>query len=535
MSVAFRITLDGLSPIERSENLPNWGWPENVYVLSKSLSINQGESGTRAVLNFTLKDESNNFYLESLVGRLINVWEYTGTGNDINSWKLIWGGQLDEPNTRKINEKLLMGIGIVGIDHHSICDRIAINQGYAKTKINVLVKEIIDKYLKADGIWYDSTSIQSTTKEVSVNCPYIYASKVFTELSDFLGWQWYIEPNKKFHFHEYTFEKGPYTHEYIGTLSEDLARINDRSEYRNIEVLRNVKDVTDELIETSNPFPNGETRNFFLNYPICDDLGEPQVYVCTWIQRNDPPSDTRQTIGISGLETTPQWFYTDGNNQIYQNSDYPAIEAGYYIVLKYRGSYEIDIIKSNDTAIAARAAAENGSGIYYDITENSNVVGIVLGNEKAQALLNKYCRIAQKFKISSYNHRWEIGQLCRLVLPTFQIDSDYLVMELSIKDRGNRLKRTVTLIDGLPIGGWIRFFKKWLTANDYFTIREDAIVSIPFIESEEFNIAGVVTIDSIDCLYPETDPGGLHPNVAPGGPVPGTINNTEIYYESDSD
>ncbi|MBN2545686.1 MAG: hypothetical protein JXB50_07815 [Spirochaetes bacterium] len=527
---AFRITLDGKHPEDiTKESL--YGWPKNVYVLSKTMNISQGEPGTRAVLSFSIRDESNSFYIDDLIGRLIQVWEYVGT-----SWELIWGGQLDEPKTRKINEARTMYLQIEGIDHHQICDRIAINQGYPRMYIHTLVKEIIDKYLNSDGIWYNSNSIQVTTKQISINCPWVYSTQVFTELADLLGWQWYIEPNKKFNFHEINFENGSYTHEYINVLKEGLESLNDRSEYYNTQVLRGVKDVTDEIIETCSPFPDGMNKNFFVNFPITDDLGEPAIYVCTWMQRFNPPESTRQTMGLSGLETTPQWFYTDGYNQIYQNSEEPAIAAGYYIVLKYRGTFEIDVVKSNTTAINERATIENGSGLYYNITSGSDVVGLVVGNEKAQAMLNKYCRIAKKFQVESYNHRWKVGQICDLVLPTFNINATgangYLVTSLKITDVGNKLKRVVEFTDGQPVGGWVKFFKKWLTDQNFFQIREDAIVNIPIGESEPIDWDGDVTIDSIDCLYPETDPGGLYLAI---NLFPGTINNTETYNEGGSD
>ncbi|MFA4922399.1 MAG: hypothetical protein WC611_09745, partial [Candidatus Neomarinimicrobiota bacterium] len=173
---AFRITLDGKHPEDiTKESL--YGWPKNVYVLSKTMNISQGEPGTRAVLSFSIKDESNSFYIDDLIGKLIQVWEYVG-----NDWELIWGGQFDEPKTRKINEKRTMYLQIEGIDHHQICDRIAINQGYPKMYVHTLVKEIIDKYLSTDGIWYDSNSIQTTTKQISINCPWVYSTQVFTEL-----------------------------------------------------------------------------------------------------------------------------------------------------------------------------------------------------------------------------------------------------------------------------------------------------------------------------------------------------------------
>lgn len=544
---AFRVTLDGEKPNHEKTTTYNFGWDVNIVVKTGTLSINQGEAGTRSVCNFDLIDREptpgNYFHWKDLMGRLIEVWEYIdGDILDLGSWRIIFGGQLDEPRTSKINEYPIIGIKIACVDHHAICDRVVINRGFAKDYIHRTIINIVKLYLKDDGIDWENGYVQTTTKTISINCPYVFCTQVFDELAQLLGWQWYIGANKKFYFHEIWTKPGPELREFYYYKPESLYEIRDRTDYRNQQVLRGVKDVTDELTETAEPFPDGNIRNYTLKFPVTDEIREPRIYICQWAERWNPP-DIRQVpspdVGLNGLDTDCKWYYTDGSNQIYQSQDEDPIAINWYVVVKYYGQFEMDIVETNHASINQRKLIEGGSGIYTDVMNGSDVLGVVLAGEKATALLDKYCRIARKFVVASYNHRWKIGQICDVILPTYNVNATgtngYLVMDLKINDTGNKLLRTVVLVDGMAVGSWIKFFKRWLVAQNNFVIREDSIVTIPYVEEEIFDWDGTLTIDSIDCLYPDDDPAGLYPDPDPAGLYPGTINNTAIYNESDSD
>lgn len=488
--------------------IDNQELPSGVKVSPGTLQIRYDTTGTRGVLSFDLIDENLNdniddlYYFEAICGKDVKIWE-----NVNGSLELIYGGKIDEPNTSKINMKPMMKQRITCVDYHEICDRILVNESYPKMKISDLVKTIIDDYLDEDGIWYDSGSIDETINEISINCSYIYCSQVFTELVDLIGWQWWIGPDKKFHLDDRTVNIGPGIDEDYGYIPDSLSISDDNSEYRNKEILKKVNALTDELTETASPNPDNN-RSFYVQFRL---NAKPKIYITDFANQNDPPEsdlvDPRY-VGINGISTDMYWYWNKNENTITQDQSQDALTSSDYIVLKYIGQYEIDVVKSNTAAINERKAVEGGSGLYEYVENGDGVEGISVGEEKCQADIDRYSSIAKKIKVSSYEHRWQNGQICDTVFPSFKINSltsegnGYIVQSLTINDKIYKLRRSCTLVDGTNIGGYINFFKEWMQKTKEFTIRENTIVEKTNDSDEPQEWAGEVVITRYDCLYP---------------------------------
>lgn len=507
--------------------MPSFTWkldgeppPTGIKISPGTLNINYNEAGTRGVLTFNLIDENLNYsklYLTELViGKQIDIYE-----NNI----LIYSGRIDEPEMRKINQHPIIGVKIICVDHHKICDRILVNQSFPKYEISYLIKLIIDTYLADDDIWYDDDSIRYSGSFVSINCPYIYCSVVFDELANLVNWQWKIGPDKKFYFDDRTVQLGPKLSEFDNHLAGSLYVKNDMSDYRNKQILRNLNVITDELIETASPTPDNN-RSYYVRFPL---NSKPQIYITT--NENDPPDEDEidpRFVGINVISEGMQWYWSKNSNTVTQDQEEADIVPPYKVVLKYIGQYTIDVIKSDEEAITERQEIEGGSGLYEDIEDGSYIESIRTGEIKARSLLIQYCRNARKINVSSYNHKWQSGQVCEVDLPTYNINSDYLVSNLSIHDKSYGLLRTATLVDGQNVGGWVKFFKKWMEKSKEYIIREDALVGIPILTNEPMEWGGTIQVIRIDCLYPRDDPGGLYPSNLL---FPGTIDSTRTFYD----
>jgi hypothetical protein len=486
--------------------------PVGVKVKTKTLKISYDQAGTRGVLSFTLIDlnPSNRdlFYFTAIIGKKVEVFE---------DGILIYGGKILDPKTEKINPLPVVKQEFSCVDWHEICDRIKINQGFGRYEISELIKVIIDNHLSVDGIWYDSNSIKPTTKYISINCPYISATQVFNELCELCGFQWYIGPDKKFYFNDRTVEVGPSVNEFSGYLWSSFSMRDDISEYRNVQVYQDVNAVTDELLETANPNPE-DNRSYYVQFKLNN---KPKIYIT--LNRNNPPQEDQvdpSFVGINGLDSGVYWYWSKNENIITQDGNQDPIPSGYYLVLKYYGQYKINIIERNNSQIAERQSIEGGSGLYYNIESGSGIEGITIAENKAQAVLDKYGDVSKSIDLESYSKVWQIGQICDTVFPNFKINSlvvdgnGYLVSKLTIQDMGINLqfKRSVTLVSGQVVGGWVNFFRKWLSSENEFMIREDAIVSISNESNESMEWDGEVVINKYTCLYPLDDPGGLYPS-----------------------
>lgn len=517
MALAFKVLINGAD------------FPDDLYVKSRTLSIDLTEPGQRSVCNFTLIDKNQTvpFHFNDLCGSLIEVYE-----NVNNTWILIFGGSIDEPETRKINNFLTFETKIVCVDHHFICDRIPVNQSYPKIKVHELFMLIVDDYLVDEGIWYDTHSIQETDIEVSIVCPYIFVSDIFDELVKLLNWQWNIGANKKLYLNDrINNNKGPNVYEYDRHLFASLALINDRSDFRTRQVLKNVHCLTDELTETASPYPDGVIREYKTIYTLEQ---KPRIFVTTWFNQSHPlaieevdPAD----IGIGGLYApgSYKWYWNKNSNVITQDENEAAIAINLYVVIMYVGQFQIDIVRDNQDMIDERSLIENNTGLYVDVSDGSGITGEEIAEEEGDALLERYSKIMKKIKIQSYHHRFEPGQVCDCIIPGFNISSlvsegnGYLVGTVRISDIGNKLLRSTELTDGELLGGWIAFFKKSLLTESFFEIRSDSVVSISFTFNEDFVYDEELNITILIELYPDVD---LWPDVAL---YPGTTVSSNNY------
>lgn len=508
--------------------------PDGVKVKSGSINLNQGQSGERAVLGFSLIDlnlgPGDPFIWNTLCGQKVELFD-NGT--------LIFGGQLDEPETRKINNNPVYGEKIQCIDWHFLADRAYINAGYPRMLISDVFKSMIDNFLAVDGIWYDSGSIEETTAQyISINCPYVQASQAFDEMAGLINWQWKIGPDKKFYLNEYTSSIGAPLIEGVSNYHPNSLIIwDDRSEYRNKQILKDINALTDGTIpEKASPTPD-QDKSWFVRFPI---NRKPEIYITQNIDNPLPEEmvDPRE-IGIGGLDTGLTFYWNKGSNIIQGDSEAEEIPEGYLLVLKYVGQYKIDVIEQDDAAILERQLIEGGSGLYTNIESGSEIEGIEIGESKAEAMLDRYAKIATKLTFSSDTINLEVGQIIDVTIPSFNIDttkkedgspdtlneSYFLVIEKRVKDIGFLLRKTYTLIDGAPIGSWIKFFSNIIKPGKDWTIRPDAIIDISITGDEDWEWSGEVTVETFECLYPLDDPGGLYPDITL---FPGTLTDTQV-------
>lgn len=496
--------------------------PSGVKVKSGSLSINQGKAGEISVLSFVLIDMNTGitpFVWSTLIGQKIELWDHNNV--------LIYGGQLDEPKTRKINEHPVYGESIACVDWHFLACKTYVNQSYQKQLISETFKDIIDTFLAVDGIWYDATSINTTVGQyVSINCPYVKASDAFNEMAGLINWQWHIAPDKKFYLNDMTSEVGPPLIEHVTNyISRSLQLSDNRSEYRNVQVLKNVHGLTTTLTEKATPTPD-QDNSFIINFPINQ---VPELYITQNIANPDVSElIDPHMVGIGGLDSGLWFYWNKGSNTIQRDNitvGTPTIPAGWYLVVKYVGQFSIDIVEQDAAAISARQLIEGGSGLYYNVEDGSNIEDVTVAQNKALAMLDRYTHIATIIDVSTFSVKWEVGQLINVNIPSMNINSQYLITQKTMKDVGNLIMTSISMTDGKPMGGWISYFSSWISPGKDWVIRPDAIVEVQITESEKIEWHGDTTIKTFDCLFPAN-------NLWPANNLyPGTLTSTVV--ESD--
>jgi hypothetical protein len=357
-------------------------------------------------------------------------------------------------------------------------------------------------------------------------------------MANLINWQWKVGPDKKFYLNEYTTYEGEPLIEHVSNyIPKSLYILDDRNEYRNKQVLKNVNALTSsDIPEKATPNPDSD-KSYIVRFPLNQ---KPEIYETSNVDNPQPDEmvDPRR-VGIGGIDSDKYYYWNKGSNIIQEDNDYTGRDVDKFVVLKYVGQYKIDIIDQDDTAIQDRKDIEGGSGLYINVEDGSEIEGINIAEEKISAMLQRYARIAKKLIFSSYSINLEIGEIIDVVTPSFNINTTlldngkpdtsnlkyFLVIEKNIQDIGHLLRKTYTIIDGAPISSWIKYFKSFISPGKEWTIRPDAKVDIAIDNEESFGWAGTVTMRTYNCLYPLDDPGGLYPSNLL---FPGTLTSTTV-------
>jgi len=460
--------------------------PAGVKLKTQTLDITHAENGSRSVLKCTLIDITGTHEVNA--GAPITIIEDGVT---------IWGGYCEGPGIRKANN-LINIKEIVANDYHVLTDRHFVNESYARQPAGDIVQDIITNYLAVDGI--TAGDIEDGPDIGIINVPYYPASQVLNEIADLIGFTWRINADKTLDFVSRAYTIGPAVTASSDFLFSSLRVFKDISDYRNKQILRNIPSTTIQLTETANPSPDGVVKTFYVRYPLAS---KPTVEINTagggWV------AVAAADVGILGVDTGKKWYWNKGVNSFTQDDSEAELAIGDYVRLVYYGQYILTVEMEDTEEIIAQKAIEGNSGIYEDVQDAPELDDATSATEKAMALLRRFGKVATKINLSSYTLDFEMGQICAVTLPYFGIDGEYLVMGRTIRDTGLGLLRTVVLIDGETLGGWVNFFRSWLENTAAFSIRENELIRKIQLGKEIYEWEGTLEITRYECSYPAED------------------------------
>lgn len=460
------ITVNGSSP------------PSTVKFQRGSLTID-GELGSRSVCNFELADTAGTYTPQA--GQSVVIQEDGVTK---------FAGTIDDPHSYKIPGSITKVWNIACVNNAQKADKRTYNASHTSQTCGYIVKDMITNVLSEEGI--TEGNIQDGPTLTTARFPHVYCSQALNELAERAGFSWRINDDNSLDF----FDNATFTADAITAdsdiLAEGIETWTDRSEYRNVQILKNVKNVTALQTETPTPKPDGVSRAFNVNFAI---HSKPTIEIDTGGGYVAVDSDD---IGILGLDIDKKWYWAKGSTQVSQDASETALSTE-LIRLKYYGEYTTDIVMDDPAKIAERKAIETGtSGKYEHVETASDIEDIDAGYDKAIAMIRKYGRIARKITIPSDTINFQIGEIRNVTLSAFGIDGEYLVMGVSISDplrADEKLRKTATLIDGEAVGGWVQFFQKWLEStnksiNENDTVNYQSKVSEDDMEDIEDSASG---------------------------------------------
>lgn len=360
---------------------------------------------------------------------------------------LIFGGIIDTPDKVAMAPSGGLHHPIRCTDWHYLTDKRLVVASYTTEDAGVIVTDIHTDYLAAEGIGIGSIQTGPEIPEAVFN--YVTVSEAFDALAEMAGYTWFIDENKDLYFVDRTTYLAPWNWS-VATPQPagSLARLSEGSPlYRNQQYVRGGTGLTVPQVE--NRTGDGTTYIFIMGYPLAK---EPTIV-------ETPPGLPAKTVGIKGLETGKDYYWSKGDNIIYAAVAPDIADA---IQFTYQGQYSLITLAKDEGAQIARAAIEGGTGIVETIAYEAHESG-ASSQESARAKLTDHCREAAKFCYQTTDSGIRPGQLQTINYPLLDLNNvEMLIESVIMTSHGNLVIYDITAVVGPVVGSWTKFFSAML-------------------------------------------------------------------------
>ncbi|WP_447978072.1 hypothetical protein [Candidatus Nitrospira bockiana] len=401
---------------------------------------------------------------------------------------VLFAGTLDRVTKERPAGGAIVYYRCEAVDWHQLADRRLLAKEYVEQSADAIVKDVVQQLLAAEGV-KAAAFVESAPTIPKYLAPYLTASEIFQELAELVGYSWYIDGEKRVHFfpretNRAAFDLASDNGSFLaGSLSEETTR----EQYRNVQWVRGGEDISDTLTEEF--AGDGKTRTFGVSLPIAE---VPTIKV----------NGVVKTVGIRSVDTAKDWYWQEGSEDVSQDTSGPVLTAGDTLRVEFKGLFPVIVTGQNDDEVAARAGVEGGTGLYESIEDDQKLDGQA-ALDKVQALLRKYGVIPSTVTYETDSSGLAAGQIQTITLPEYNVSGDWLITEVSATDlSGQRIRYSVTAVDGEDLGGWVEFFKKLADRGKIETPRENEVVRLlrTFPETVTCIDAWTVTQNTFVCF-----------------------------------
>ena len=415
-------------------------------------------------------DASFSLFLRAGEDNPIQIGEPLTLYADERQEEKVWSGTVDRySETDMVGAKNYTRIvKFRCVCHSAIADRYHVSAAYQNETAGDIIKDVLDQYLSQEGVTEGTIQDGPTIEQANFN--YKPVSTVLNDLCDESGFSWWIDPDKKLNFQSRATTLGEME---INSSSRDFRTFKidrGRREYRNRQVVRGGKGYTSERTETFKG--DDEQKTFSVAFPIGK---KPTIKV----------DGVDQDVGIRGLDEDSDWYWNKEKNEVSQDEDATALASGSTLTVTYIGLVPIAVESSDRGAINQRKNVEGGAGIYEHVISDSSIEKEESALNRAEALLRRFARIEEKISFETDDLTVRQGQLLDITLTDRDVEGQYLLDEVSFKVKdNNRLRASVSALNGEAFGSWTKYFRELTKAKQEFTVRENEKVLLQRRASE---------------------------------------------------
>ncbi len=433
------------------------------YLVDGTLAI-EDAIGERSTCSFNLIDKAGDLLAILKAGETVEV-----CADGVK----VYGGSIDKPKSKRTPAGTLAWT-IDCVDWHQIADRRIVAETYENQTADVIVRDIIDKYLAVEGITYTMESVQVGPLVVECVFNYATATSCLDTLSERAGYSWWIDAHKVLNFVARATYLAPWPLDGEAKIS-DLNVEDSRQGYRNRQYVKAGKDVTDPQSESFKG--DGASRTWTVGFPIAK---VPTIKV------NGVP----KTVGIKGIDEGKDFYWNKGDPTITQDTGAPVLTSSETLQVTYQGLFDVVVLTDDYTAIEERKAVEGGTGYYEAVDDEPYLSSRESAIQSANAKLRKHAQFSKVITFSTWEPGLRPGQIIVASRPGDRLyNEEFLIDQVSFAEVGSDFYQYhVHAVSGESLGGWATFFKNMATRGQAFVIRENIRedqVLIRLVQSQE--------------------------------------------------
>ena len=411
----------------------------------------------------------------------------------------LWGGTVEQYDITDFRNSGQIRYKYQCIDFDELASRRVVAAAYENTTAGVIVADLRSTYLASENVTDGTISTGAVIDKITFN--YKSVGECLDELAELSGFAWCIDKDKALCFQARDESDAPFdiTASNKPYLNIEIQR--SRAKYRNTQYVRAGYDLTNSRVETQKG--DGAKRAFLLEYEVGS---APTIRVSTG------GGFSSKTVGLLGVDTGDQYYYSIGSNTIVQDTGETVLATSHTLEVTYQGRFPI-VVKAQDfDEIDARTAIESGSGVYESVVDDQSIDQEEDAIAKANGLIDRFT-LPERIVYQTDTAGMEAGMLQTITLTEFDVDGEYLIEQVAASDRGDgELRYTVIALSGQAIGGWAYFFKQLQKQSRTYVIRENEVLIVSRVLRDQMTLAdsatattyaGAYTVNGVD-TYADT-------------------------------
>lgn len=451
------------------------GFKENEVLVSEEATI-QHRIEERSTANFTVYDPSAAYIFEQGQEVLLDIVSPT------IARERLFGGVVAESAIDVVAADGTLFHGITATDYHYIAESKLFTGAYIAPTAGEIIFDILYDELYEEGI--TEGSIACLTQLEDQTFSYVTCAEALDRMAELCGYTWFISENKALYF----ISRTSYVADWqiadgSEVLWEGLRLTHANPNYRNVQFISGAKAIT--ALRTEGIRGNGTTKNYVMAFTITK---EPTITI------NGSPVAVGD-IGIKGVESSKKWYWSEGDNTIYQDDAETALSSSDTGTVAYYGSYKI-MARVQQAAEVTNWALKcgYGTGKIERIMADTTVQNKDAALDVAKAKLLHYATLGRKLEYTTRDWGLAAGVLQTVTLPKLGLTAEeFLISSIDISFDGVGPVCNVLAFEGPCDESWERIF---------CNLADDARASQQASAGEESTVQG---LESFTKVWAEID------------------------------